>query len=367
MGDLKVLMVTPDYPPATGGIQILMGRLAASMTKVDVRVLTLNEADADAFDLESGVDVIRHGRESGDRRRRILGLNARTLTAAASYRPDVILAGHAISSLGAISLRRLLGIPLVTYVHADELRMRGGFVPAALRRADSIVAVSRYTRDMVIARGVDPDRVKVIHPGVDLPVAVEREPDERPTLLTIAMLHFRYKGHDVLLRAMPLIRSRIPDVRWVVVGDGGFRATLESGVRSYGLEGTVVVRGRVSDDERDAWLRRASLFCLPSRIPADGFGGEGFGIAYMEAAAHGMATIGGNVAGARDAVIDGETGLLVDPEDRLDLAAAVTELLGDRERAATMGAAGRRYAEAHSYPLIAAGLEAHLRRVVAEA
>lgn len=360
-------MVTPDYPPATGGIQVLMGRLAGAMTGVDVRVLTLDQPGAADFDRQSGIDVVRFGGERTERRLAILGLNARILGAVRSFRPQVILAGHLVTSLGPILIRRLLGIPLVTYVHADELRMRGGFVAATLRRSDSIVAVSRYTRQIVIDRGVEPDRVTVIHPGVDLPAAVRREPDGPPTLLTIAMLHFRYKGHDVLLRAMPLIRARIAGARWAVIGGGAFRASLESGVRAYGLEDAVEVLGRVSDRERDDWLQRASVFCLPSRIPADGFGGEGFGIAYMEAAAHGMATIGGDVAGARDAVVNGETGLLVDTEDHLALAEAATALLGNPERAAAMGAAGRRYAEEHAYPLIAAELEAHLRLVVAGA
>lgn len=366
MGDrLRVLLVTPDFPPATGGIQMLIGRLAEYCTGVEVRVLTLNQPGADDFDRELPVDVQRVGGEEVERRLGILRVNARSIAEARSFRPDVILSGHAVTSLGAIALRRLFKIPLVTYVHADELRMRGGVVAAAARRADSVIAVSRYTREMVIAHGAEPERVIVIPPGVDLPQTVAPDRDERPTLLTIAMLLFRYKGHDVMLRALPLVAAKVPGLRWVVIGDGPFRDVLAKTAAAYGLEDVVDIRGRVSDRERDQWLRRASVFCLPSRIPADGFGGEGFGIAYMEAAANGMATIGGNVAGARDAVVNGETGLLVDTEDHLALATAAIELLSNPERAAAMGVAGRRYAEQHAWPRIAARVEAHLRDVLA--
>jgi phosphatidylinositol alpha-1,6-mannosyltransferase len=205
----------------------------------------------------------------------------------------------------------------------------------------------------------------VIPPGIDLPPAPTVERDVQPTLLTVATLLFRYKGHDVTVRALPLIRAKVPDMRWVVVGDGPFRPALENAIRAYGVEDAVELRGRVSDEERDDWLDRASAFCMSSRVPAAGLGGEGFGIVYMEAAAHGIPTIGGDVAGARDAVVNGETGLLIDPADHLALAGAATELLANPERARAMGAAGRKHAERHAYPLIAARVEALLREVAA--
>ncbi len=130
-----------------------------------------------------------------------------------------------------------------------------------------------------------------------------------------------------------------------------------------GLDETVEFLGRTADAERNRWFDRAWAFCMPSRIPRAGIGGEGFGIAYMEAAAHRLPTIGGNVAGALDAVVDGETGLLVDPTDHLAVAAAAVELLSDRERAEAMGRAGRRYAEEHGWPRIAVQVEGLLREV----
>lgn len=362
---LRVLLVTPDFAPAKGGIQLLLQRIVEHSPGIQARVLTLGQEDAAGFDRGAPIEVRRVGSADADRRLAALRLNARSLLEASRFRPDVILSGHVVASLGALAMRRVLRVPFVQYVHADEFRVRPRLTAAAVRGADATVAVSRYTREMALRAGAAPSRVRVIPPGVDLPERASAERGEEPVLLTVATLLFRYKGHDVIARALPLIRARVPAARWVVIGDGPFRPALESAIESHGVSGAVELLGRVSDAERDRWLDRASVFCMPSRVPAAGIGGEGFGIAYMEAAAHGMPSVGGDVAGARDAVLDGKTGLLVDPTDHLAVAAAAGGLLEEPFRAREMGAAARCYAERHAWPLIAARVEALLGEVAA--
>lgn len=363
--ELRVLLVTPDFPPEPGGIQVLLDRIARNAPGLSLRILTLGQPDATEFDRDFGVDVRRVGRAGGDRRLAALGLNARSLGEAVRFRPDAILSGHVVASLGAMALRKTLRIPLVQYVHADEFRVRAGLTGRVVRAADATIAVSRYTREMTLAAGAEPDRVRVVLPGVDLPERYETVRGGPPTLLTVATLLFRYKGHDVMVRAMPLIRAQVPDARWVVVGDGPFRPAVESAVAAYGLGDAVELLGRVDDEERDGWLERANVFCMPSRVPAAGLGGEGFGSAYQEAASRGLPALGGNVAGARDAVANGETGLLVDPADHLAVAGAAIELLSDPARTQAMGAAARRRAEDNAWPLVAARVEEVLRDAVA--
>lgn len=361
---LRVLLLTPDFPPQTGGIQLLLSRLVEHAPGLAFRVVTLGSPNSPQFDWTSSMDVRRFGQVSMDRRAAALGLNAYAMREALRFKPDVILSGHVVMSLGAIILQKVLGVPFVQYVHADELRGRATIAAAAVRRADATIAVSRYTRDLVLGVGAGENRVRVIHPGVDLPSDVVAERDGVPTLLTVASMLFRYKGHDTMVRALQEIRGRVDAVRWIVIGDGPLRAEIEDSVSAAGLDGAVRFLGRVDDRERNRWLDRAAVFCMPSRLPERGIGGEGFGIAYMEAAAHCLPSIGGNVAGALDAVLDGETGFLVDPTDPLAVANAAIELLTDRKRAEAMGLAARRYAEEHAWSRIVAQVEELLREVV---
>ena len=128
-------------------------------------------------------------------------------------------------------------------------------------------------------------------------------------------------------------------------------------IATAGVGDAVSLLGRVDDAERDGWLDRSSVFCMPSRVPPGGLGGEGFGIVYLEAGAHELPVVAGNVAGALDAV-DGETGILVDPADHRAVAAALIRVLSDPKLASRLGKAGREHAEAHAWPRIAARVEA---------
>jgi phosphatidylinositol alpha-1,6-mannosyltransferase len=123
--------------------------------------------------------------------------------------------------------------------------------------------------------------------------------------------------------------------------------------------------GAVSDAERDHWLRSAHVFAMPSRLPAGGFAGEGFGIVYLEANAHLMPVVAGNVAGALDAVVDGETGVLVDPADHIAVARGASRLLGDPEWAAKLGRIGAERAQGFAWPVISRKVEDLLLEVAA--
>ena len=361
----RVLLVSPDYPPAKGGIQVLMERLASGLSGFEVSVLAFGQPGAAAFDAGSPVEVRRVASASASGWLSVPALNAALFREALRRRPDLILSGHIVASPGALLARRALGVPLVQYVHADEFRVWGRMSGRAVSNAAATVAVSRYTAGLAREAGAPPDRVHVIPPGVEIPKGGAPDRDGPPTLLTVATLLSERKGHDVIARALPLIRERVPGARWVVVGDGPLRASLEGAVAAAGASDATTFTGRLGDAERDAWFDRAQVFCMPSRVPPEGTGGEGFGIVFLEAGAHWMPVIGGDAAGVRDAVLDGETGLLVDPEDHRAVAAAASELLADPAGARRMGIAGRAHAEAHAWPKIVTRLEDVLDTVIA--
>jgi phosphatidylinositol alpha-1,6-mannosyltransferase len=366
-------VITPDFPPARGGIQLLTHRLAGEMGAFETKVLTLDCEGAERFDASSGVATRRAQAIGGPRALSNALLNAAAVREALRYRPRATLAVHIVASPAAAAIRGALGTRTAQYFHAKEIGNRPRLAAFAARHADATIAVSAYTAELIAACAGPSVYPALIPPGVDLPdLPADRagEPRDRsqqsapatgcPTLLTISRLEDRYKGHDVLLRALVLVRERVPDVKWVVIGDGSLRPELERLARVHGVAGSVRFLGAVSDEQRDRWLRRTDLLAMPSRLPGGGRAGEGFGIVYLEAGAHSKPVLAGNVAGALDAVLDGETGLLVDPTDHWAVAEAIVRLLCDRALARRLGEAGARRAQDFAWPRIAARVQAVL-------
>ncbi len=358
----RILVVTPDFPPGPGGIQLLAHRLVSHFEHASIRVHTLDVPGAASWDASQQGFEIKRVAAGRERRLSIARLNATAIADASRFRPDAVLAMHVVAAPAAAMIRRALRVPAITYMHAMEVVASPALARFAARHSDRIVAVSTYTAGLAAAAGAEPQRVRVIPPGVDWrkPPAAQRL--SRPTVVTVGRLVDRYKGHDVMVRAMPLVLARVPDAQWIVIGDGSLRESIRRLSDAYGLNGAIRIEGAVTDEARDDLLSRGHVFAMPSRVPPR-CAGEGFGIVYLEAGVHGLPVVAGQVGGAVDAVLDGTTGLLVDPTDHVQVAHAITRLLTDRQSAAQMGAAGSDRARSLSWPIIAGRVE----KLIAEA
>jgi phosphatidylinositol alpha-1,6-mannosyltransferase len=233
------------------------------------------------------------------------------------------------------------------------MELLGGRGIGALRRAGRVIAVSRYTRGLLLARNISEDRIVVIGHGVNglggsesLPDPFVRYPSLRGKrlLLTVSRLSELYKGHDVVLRSLPLVAARVPDVAYVVVGDGALRPYYEKLAASLGQTHRVVFIGQADQQTVEAWYRACDLLVMVSRDRAVDGGGEGFGLVYLEANRFGKPVVAGNAGGAPDAVLDGETGILVDPESEMAVSGAIIELLSDPALCARLGRQGQQRA-----------------------
>jgi phosphatidylinositol alpha-1,6-mannosyltransferase len=233
--------------------------------------------------------------------------------------------------------------------------------------ADTVVVNSRFTgalverllpgaarRIMVLPMGVDPA------PSAD---AAQVEALRRryrlgdgPVLLTVARL-VSVKGHDVALDALARLAPRLPDVRYLVVGDGPERARLEAHARGLGIADRVVFAGRVPDEERAAHYALATLYIQPSRLTGAYDGLEGFGLSFLEAASHGLPSIGGRSGGVPEAVAEGESGFVVPPLDREAVASAALRLLENPALRLRMAATARLWAAHHPWERSAAALQ----------
>ena len=360
----RLLIVSPVYPPASGGIETLAAHLASALTGFRTRVLTLEGSGAG--ELTSAIPVRRLRNVPAGGRRSLARLNGALGLDLLRGSADIVLSMHVRAAPAACVTRPLRAVPFVQYVHAKELLEFPETSRFTLARAQHVIAVSRYAAELARAAGATSDALTVIPNGVD-PAPARRLPaGSRPTMVTVSRLDDGYKGHDVLLQAMPAIRAAVPDVRWVIVGDGTLRTELERDAARRGLSDVVDFVGAVDDTERDRWLDEAGVFVMPTREPGPGRAGEGFGIVFLEAAARAVPAVAGRVPGVIDAIEDGVSGLLVDPEDPVAVAGATIRLLTDPALATRMGDDARRRAQDFSWPSVAQRVDEVLRAALSD-
>jgi glycosyltransferase involved in cell wall biosynthesis len=259
-----------------------------------------------------------------------------------SWRPRI---AHTHGSLAGRMAAALAGARIIYTKHglayAEEQSLQVRAPAPVLKRAavnlfaDRIVAVSEAVRRALEASGAAPERIRVIPGGVALaPFAAVQPPANGMTGVLGALGRLgREKGFDVLLAAM----SKLPpgEARLLLGGEGTQGEALARQLHDLGLEDRVTMTGFVADVP--AFLSQIGLFVLPSRS-------EGLGLVAVEAMAAGRPVIATNVGGIPEVVVDGETGVLVPPEQPDALAAAIHRLLRDPVVAAQMGQAGRRRA-----------------------
>lgn len=287
---------------------------------------------------------------------------------ARSVRPHVVNP-HWIVPQGLVVAvsRRLPGRPRVVLtahgsdvfaLNAPALRRLKRWI---LDRADTVTVNSSATRAEVerIAPGAT---VLTIPMGVDLDaVRVERRPrDELLRVLFVGRLSGQ-KGVDDLVRAAEILRDAGRSVAVRVVGDGPERAALERAAQQSGLGGTIAFAGWVDRSELAAQFEWADVLVGPSRTTASG-AREALGVVFLEASAASLPVIATRVGGIPDAVVDGETGILVPPDDPVAIAAAIARIDDDRLSAIAMGARGRAYvAASFSWAAVAARFASALR------
>lgn len=223
------------------------------------------------------------------------------------------------------------------------------------------VAVSESTREDLAHRGMDPARIDVIPNGIDLtsmaPSAEGRRYDE-PTALYLGRLK-RYKGIDLVLRAVARLRDQGQPVRLLLGGKGDHGPALEALAAKLGIQDQVQFLGFVSEEKKRELFQRSWVHVLASPK-------EGWGIANMEAAACGTPTVASDAPGLRESVVDGRTGFLVPHGDVDRLASSMGRVLGDPGLRETLGTQARAFAEGYSWDASADAMERFLERVVRE-
>jgi glycosyltransferase involved in cell wall biosynthesis len=353
---MRVLLVVFHWSRA-GGLEAVTWQLGRSLEALGAEVEVWSVAQPGEV-AEGGISA--RGLAPGGRMARSLDarlLWKRRLAAAVAReggRFDLVIAGHPwlLPSIRDGLAGRASRPRCWTWAYGiDVWGQPGRRLAPHLAWADRVAAISRFTRDQV-APWVRPERLSLVPPPVDTraftPGAASGPGAD---LLVVGRLARgeRYKGHDVLFRALRPLEERLGrPVALRVVGDGDWRPELEREAAALGVADRVELAGRVSFGALLDAYRGCGVFVMPSRVdrrPRGLWTGEGFGIVYVEAQACSRPVVASTEGGAPDAVLPGVTGVLADPRDPLAVADAAAGLLEHPERAAEMGRAGRRWVE----------------------
>lgn len=332
---LRVLIVTPDYPPPPGGIQMLTRNLEAGLNASGHRTRVVH-TDRTAFDADP-IDYLPRRRLRYSIKSLVTGnfvyLNAvyrRTRSAITAYDPDVVHSMHA-ANWPALVAAREHGLPAVLSAYALELG-NGAVARKAISQADQIHAISQFTASLVedVADQRTGD-IRIIPPSIDIDALRSAQADASEgttgnTVLTIARFVDRKNIETVIDAWSRLDGQLVEGGELVVVGDGPNRDALVAA----GADVTNVrFTGWVDEKEKRRLLAHSDVFVLvPHRF---GYDVEGFGIVYIEAQAVGTPVIGSRHGGVPEAI--GGAGRVVDDEnDPNELADALEDLLSNNER-----------------------------------
>jgi phosphatidylinositol alpha-1,6-mannosyltransferase len=357
---VKALLVTTAYyPPQVGGISHYLAKVVSTLGPEAICCLTGVAADKDGPPDSTNSTIYRFPSLLGPSKigRAAAWASALTMIMARRDRPRVVILGSAIDSSCGLWLHRRLKLPFILFVYGNELlsAVSGEYEQAlrAFKVANRVVACSNYTARLAEKAGIDPDRIQVIYPGCDTdlfrPLAVKQALRERllhssdqrkQVILTVGNLVAR-KGHDMVIRALAILKKRVPAFVYLIVGDGPYRGVLESLVSEVGVADSVVFTGKMPDEDIPDLHALSDVFVMASRERLDGDDVEGFGMVFLEANACNKPVIGGRAGGIPEAVVEGVTGLLVNPHSPEQIAEALANLLADRDLARRLGEQGR--------------------------
>lgn len=356
----RTLLVSNDFPPRAGGIQSYLHELACRLPPDGLVAYVPDWPGTAASDAALPFPVVRH---PGQLMLPVPDVARRAERIAREHGCDTVWFGAA-APLGLLGdrLRRAGVDRVVASSHGHEVGWAmtpGG--RSVLRRigrgSDVVTVVSHYTRRRTAAAFGALAALEHLPPGVDAEV-FRPDPGARaeirrrhglggaPVVVCVSRLVPR-KGQDVLIRALPEIRRRVPGAVLLLVGGGPHRAALRRLAVRCGVDGAVHAAGSVPRSALPAYHAAGDVFAMPCRTRGGGLDVEGLGIVFLEAAATGLPVVAGNSGGAAETVVDGVTGHVVDGRDTAGVARTVASLLADPDRAAAMGAAGRERMRRH--------------------
>jgi len=326
------LIVTRSFPPDTGGMQSLMWGLTNTISKNYMVKVFADESDKNkdidksvSFSIEriGGPKIIRKYRKAyliNDYLKNNKNING-------------IIADH-WKSLELINTNK----KKICLIHSKEINHKKGSllnkrVLKVLNNVDYVISNSQFTKNLAINYGVNSEKIIVINPGVeplkeiDLKSLEEAEnlfQNKSPRLITVSRFEKR-KNHEKIIMSLRNLKQLYPNIFYVCIGYGEEEENIKNLVKELNLENHVLFLKNITQELKNALLAKSNVFVMPSIVYKKSV--EGFGIAYIEAAQHGLPSIGGKDGGEADAIKHNETGLICDGNNLEEIYSSIDLIL----------------------------------------
>ena len=326
------LIITRSFPPEVGGMQNLMGGLAKSLSREDLTKVFADYTDQhEQFDNKVSFSIERIAGAKFFRKLRKSYLINDYLKKNKNVK--CIIADH-WKSLELIKSNK----KTICLIHSKEINHPPGSrmnsrVNKVLNKVDYVVSNSNYTKDLAVKLGANEKKIIVINPGIDPVTEIPKKDLEQAEklfngksnrLITVSRFDKR-KNHEKVIMAIRNLKELYPSIIYMCVGYGEEENNIKKLVDELNLNNQVIFVKNISNNLKNALVAKSNIFIMPSIIHKKSV--EGFGIAFIEAAQHGIPSIGGKDGGASDAIIHEKTGLICDGNNLEEVYASIDQLL----------------------------------------
>lgn len=328
---MKILFLVSDIMKTKGGIQVFNRHLVDALVDSghSLSVVSINDSESLKGLKCSFFPIARFGFLKK------ICFVVYALKESLGFKPDFILCGHINFSFLCSVLSTIFKIPYLTITHGIEAWKPRGLRKLGLRNSHRIISVSKFTKEQILKSLYGyPEEHILILPNTFNPKKFIIQPKsprlmhqfnilpEDKVLLTVARLSRaeQYKGYDQMIKIVGELSKEVPHLKYLIVGSGDDEKRIKKLISDFALEDKVILAGSVSHQEIQDYYSLADLFIMPSK-------GEGFGVTFIEALACGKPVIAGNKDASPEALLGGNLGIIIDPDNLDEIKQAVLKVL----------------------------------------
>ncbi len=350
----KTLLITIDFPPQRGGVANYLSNFSQNLPNNKIVILAGKKGEWQSFDDKQHYKIIRENLYYKNFWPKWLKTYFITKKIIKEEQIEQIIISHVLP-MGYITL--LLNKPFFIIFHgydimtAQKNAWKNFWLKLIMQKAKHLLVNSNFTKNQIIRGGISENKITIVHPCPNINpenlnkaekeiIKKELELDSKKIMISVGRLVKR-KGFDKVIEAMPEVIKKFPNLIYLIIGKGEYKKELEKLAENLQVRGNIIILEDIADSHLPCYYALADIFIMPSRIEKQ-TDVEGFGIVYLEANSFGKPVIAGKSGGVADAVIDGQTGILVEPNSASEIRKAILKLLTDQKLANKLGIQGQK-------------------------